>query len=233
MAELVAALDFDDAGEALRLADRLAGIVSWVKVGLELYSHAGPTLLGPLKTSGFKVFLDLKMFDIPNTVHHAVLAAGSGADMLTVHTLGGARMCRAAMEAAGQCVPSPLIFGVTVLTSFAPGELPGYRGDLRNLAADLAEKGHAWGLDGVVCSGHEAAAVKARCGAAFRCLTPGIRPAAAGSDDQRRVLTPAQAVRAGADYLVVGRPILRAPDPVAAARNILEEMELSAIRNPS
>lgn len=233
MAELVVALDLSDAAEALRLADSLTGIVPWVKVGLELHSHAGPALLRPLKERGFKVFLDLKMFDIPNTVSHAVRAAGADADMLTIHTLGGERMCRAALEAAGQCDSPPLIFGVTVLTSFAPGELPGYDGDLRELAADLAVKGRAWGLDGVVCSGHEAAAVKARCGAAFRCLTPGIRPAAAGDDDQRRVMTPAQAVQAGADYLVVGRPILRAPDPAAAARAIVEDMEHSAIRNPS
>ncbi|WP_300848064.1 orotidine 5'-phosphate decarboxylase / HUMPS family protein, partial [uncultured Bilophila sp.] len=118
----------------------------------------------------------------------------------------------------------PLLFAVTVLTSMAPGELPGYGEDLPGLAADLAAGGQAWGLDGVVCSGHEVETIKRRC-PSLLCLTPGIRPASGSTDDQRRVMTPAQAVRAGSDFLVVGRPITKAPVPADAARAILDEME--------
>lgn len=226
MAELVVALDLADTREALDMADRLSGIVPWVKVGLELYSHAGPDILCALQKKGFKVFLDLKMFDIPNTVARAVRSAGRYADLLTIHSLGGARMCQAAMDAAAQCEQPPLIFGVTVLTSFAPGELPGYQGDLGALATELAGNARDWGLDGVVCSGHELAAIKARCGKDFRCLTPGIRPSwTSAGDDQRRIMTPARAVALGSEYLVVGRPILHAPDPAAAARAILQDMQ--------
>ena len=152
-----------------------------------------------------------------------------GVDLITLHALGGERMIHAAVDAVRQSAeeggPKPLLFAVTVLTSMAPGELPGYGENLSGLAVDLAAGGQAWGLDGVVCSGHEVEAIKSRC-PGLMCLTPGIRPASgSASDDQRRIMTPAQAVRIGSDFLVVGRPITKAPVPADAARAILDEME--------
>ncbi len=198
-----------------------------MKVGLELFTQEGSSVVAALKDLGFKVMLDLKMFDIPNTVAGGVASAcRMGVDLITLHALGGERMIRAAAETiAAVDGPKPLLFAVTVLTSMAPGELPGYEGDLSALAADLAASGQVWGLDGVVCSGHEVEAIKARC-PGLLCLTPGIRPASGSvADDQRRVMTPAQAVRIGSDFLVVGRPITKSPVPADAARAILDEME--------
>lgn len=227
MSLLIVALDTRNAAGALRLADALTGIVPWVKVGLELFVHAGPSVVRRLKRRGFKVFLDLKMFDIPHTVRGGVLSAmTAGADMLTIHTLGGERMAHAAMEAAARARgQGPLVLGVTVLTSMGPGELPiCCADDPAVLAGNLAARARQWGLHGVVCSGHEAAAVKRRCGNDFICLTPGIRPSTEDVDDQRRVMAPSEAVAAGADYLVVGRPVTRAADPAAAARAIIQDM---------
>lgn len=229
MAQLIAALDYTNAADALATADALRGCPIWMKVGLELFTHEGPSVAARLKEMGFKVMLDLKMFDIPNTVKGGVRSAClMDVDLITVHALGGERMIRAAREAIEESAASggarPLLFAVTVLTSMAPGELPGYGEDLPGLAADLAVGGQAWGLDGVVCSGHEVETIKRRC-PSLLCLTPGIRPASGSTDDQRRVMTPAQAVRAGSDFLVVGRPITKAPVPADAARAILDEME--------
>ncbi len=228
MAELVLALDFPDAREALAAARPLAGIVPWMKVGLELFTASGPRVLGELKGMGFKTFLDLKLFDIPNTVRSAVRAAAlAGADMLTLHALGGSRMAQAAREGRDQG-PSgqsgPLLLAVTVLTSMEASDLPfpAPKG-VAGLVRDLAGRAKADYLDGVVCSGLECPQIKAECGSAFLCLTPGIRPAAAG-DDQRRTVTPVQAVEAGADFLVVGRPITKAADPARAARDVLAQM---------
>jgi orotidine-5'-phosphate decarboxylase len=188
-----------------------------------------------LKDLGFAVFLDLKLYDIPHTVQGAVLAAVRlRADMLTLHLTGGERMIRAAVDAANGGPHRPLLFGVTVLTSMAPGEFFACRGQsaraLANIAKKLALRAQAWGMDGVVCSGHEARTIRQATG--LRCLTPGIRLAHAAQDDQRRVVSPAKAVRAGADYLVVGRPITAAPDPVRAAQAILRDMHV-AHRKPS
>ena len=217
MAELVVALDFDDALDALNMAGALRGHVSWVKVGLELFISEGPRVLHSLKGLGFNVFLDLKLYDIPNTVRGAALAAAaSGADMMTLHLGGGERMCRAAVEAMAGQEHAPLLMGVTVLTSFAEGEVPGCSMLLGDLAKTLASGAAAWGMNGVVCSGHEVAAIK-KAHPALLCLTPGIRLAGSGGDDQRRVMTPAQAVRNGSDFLVVGRPITRAEHPAAVA----------------
>lgn len=228
MAELVVALDFDDTLEALNMATILRGQVSWVKVGLELFVMEGPRVLHALKGLGYKVFLDLKLHDIPNTVSRAALAcATAGADLITLHLAGGERMCRAASEALSTLPNRPLLFGVTVLTSLAEGELPGCREPLSDFARALADGAAAWGLDGVVCSGHECAGVKTR-HPELRCLTPGIRLSLTGSDDQRRVMTPAQAVAAGADFLVVGRPVTRSAEPAVAAAAILTDMEMPA-----
>ncbi len=223
MAELIVALDFDDALEALNMATSLRGHVSWVKVGLELFIREGPRVVNSLKGIGFQVFLDLKLHDIPNTVHGATLAcAAAQADLVTLHLSGGERMCRAALEAAAQAPRRPMLFGVSVLTSLADGELPGCAMPLAQMAHIMALKAEQWGLHGLVCSGHEVAAVKSATG--LKCLTPGIRLTGAGADDQRRVMTPAEAVAAGADYLVVGRPITRAPEPAVVAAAIMEDM---------
>lgn len=229
MAELVVALDFPDSGQALGLARTLAGTAPWAKVGLELFTAEGPALVAGLKDLGFKVFLDLKFLDIPNTVRGAVRSAARlGADMVNIHILGGARMAEAARagrdEGALPGTKGPLLLGVTVLTSMDDADLPlPFPGGAPALALELARRGRAYYLDGVVCSGQEAAAVKAACGRDFLCLTPGIRPAG-GDDDQRRTVTPAEAVAAGADYLVVGRPVTRAADPRAAALALLDQM---------
>lgn len=233
--QLIIALDIPELASALNLACRLSGLGCWFKVGLELFSAQGPRALAMLKERGDRVFLDLKYFDIPNTVRGAVASATRlGADMLTLHLMGGQRMAEAAREGreavAAPGTSGPLLMGVTVLTSVDPAELPG--GDAATAVRSLALHARDWGLDGVVCSGREVSGVKAACGPLLSCLTPGIRPAnpsgGNGSDDQRRVVTPAKAVRAGADYLVVGRPVTRAEDPATAAQAILDEMRCAS-----
>ena len=223
MANLVIALDYTDAVDALNMATQLQGHTPWMKVGLELFTREGPLVVKTLKRMGFHVMLDLKMFDIPNTVRGGLRAASwIGADLITVHLLGGERMCRAALEERESLEHKPLIFGVTVLTSLEQGELP-VEADIRQLATNLAGNASAWGLDGVVCSGLEVAGIKAA-HPKLRCLTPGIRPSGSESGDQRRVVTPAEAVAFGADFLVVGRPVTQAKDPVAAAKAIMDEI---------
>ena len=219
MAQLIVALDLPRKDAALSLARDLQGLVPWCKMGMELFTLAGPGLLESLRTLGFKVFLDLKFYDIPHTVGRAVKAAAAvGVDLLTLHCQGGGRMCRADSPAR------PLLFGVTVLTSFAAGEMPGIAAAPADFAMNLAADAQGWGLDGVVCSGQEAARIKAA-SPGLLCLCPGIRPAGTAAGDQRRIMTPAKAVAAGADFLVVGRPILEAPSPAEAARRILAEMD--------
>jgi orotidine-5'-phosphate decarboxylase len=226
-ATLVMALDFPAASQALRMAEKVRGIVPWVKVGLELFSAEGPRVVHALKDLGFAVLLDLKLHDIPHTVQGAVLAvARLRADMLTLHMVGGERMIRSAVEAAHSSPHRTLLFGVTVLTSMAPGDFFGSRAQsakaLANVAKKLALRAQAWGMDGVVCSGHEVRTIRQATG--LRCLTPGIRLNPPAQDDQRRTVGPADAVRAGSDYLVVGRPITAAPDPARAAEKILRDM---------
>lgn len=225
MAQLIVALDFPCREAALSLARGLRGLVPWCKVGMELFTVGGPALVEALKHLEYKIFLDLKFYDIPHTVAQAVKAAASlGIDMLTLHCQGGERMCREAVEAVfGIAESKPLLFGVTVLTSFMPGEMPGISAAPAEHALTLARGAHTWGLDGVVCSGHEAGQIKAAF-PGLQCLCPGIRPAGSSAGDQRRIMTPARAVAQGADFLVVGRPIIEAPSPVEAARRILAEM---------
>jgi orotidine-5'-phosphate decarboxylase len=233
-AALVVALDVPTADRALELAEALSGLPLWVKVGLELFTAEGPTLTRRLLDMGLPVFLDLKFHDIPNTVAGALVSATRlGVGMITVHMAGGEAMCRAAAEGRATALAGresgpggPLLMGVTVLTSQG-----GDAEVIRRLVVERALLARACGLDGVVCSGWEAAAVKAACGEDFLCLCPGIRFAEAGGagrGDQARVCTPAQAVAAGADFLVMGRPITKAADPAAAARRALEEMSPSA-----
>ena len=231
MPELIVALDLPDREKAVSMARQLRDALNWCKVGLELFTLGGPRLLERLKEQGFRVFLDLKFYDTPHTIARAVTAAGVlGADMLTLHCQGGTRMCQAALEARNTAVDAcsaPLLFGVTALTSFGPGEMPGVSAPPGVYAQDLAASAADWGLDGVVCSGREVRDIKAA-SPGLACLCPGIRPAGADSGDQRRTMTPAEAVEAGADYLVVGRPIIEAPSPAEAACAILEEIRAAA-----
>ncbi len=234
MSELVIALDYPDASGAMDMAGKLAGVVPWVKVGLELFTAEGPPMVTDLKEMGFKVFLDLKFHDIPNTVKGAVRSATRlGADMVNIHAIGGRRMAEGALEGRDQgTAPGqqpPILLAVTVLTSVGKGDIPLENApEPGDLALDLAVKAEQYGLSGVVCSALETERIKGRCGNDFYCLTPGIRPvdkgAAVGADDQRRVVTPAQAVRFGSDFLVVGRPVTGATDPKQAARLIMDEM---------
>ncbi|WP_029894328.1 orotidine-5'-phosphate decarboxylase [Desulfohalovibrio reitneri] len=228
MAELVVALDLPTAGEALDLADKLRGRVDWLKVGLQLFIAEGPNIVSSLKERGFSVFLDLKLHDIPNTVASAVTsAAARGADMLTLHASGGDRMLAAAVEARDRLTGArPILMGVTVLTSLGSEDMRGvYAADPEPLALDLSRKANTIGLDGVVCSAWEVAAIKRAASPGFACLTPGIRPdASGGGDDQRRTATPEEAVAQGTDYLVVGRPITRAAVPEQAAEEFAKRM---------
>ncbi len=225
MAELIVALDFDDANDALKMADTLQGTVKWVKVGLELFIAEGPRLIQSLKAMRYNVFLDLKLHDIPNTVRGAVLScARHKADMLTLHIVGGEAMVAAALECVQDAEHKPLIFGVTVLTSIGDGELPGYAGPVKELAQRLADEAYNWDLNGIVCSGNEVEQIKKR-HPKLLTLCPGIRMPDGDVGDQKRVMTPAQAVKNGADYIVVGRPITKAADPLKAAQEIIANME--------
>jgi orotidine-5'-phosphate decarboxylase len=222
MAELILALDLPSGDEALRLLDRLR-TVHWVKVGSILMMHEGPALVRTLVNRGHDVFLDLKWHDIPNTVREAVAAGRDlGARMATVHALGGAEMMAAAAEAAG---PDLAVVAVTVLTSHSIASYAGATGreapDLIEETVRHAARAVAAGLPGVVCSPREAARVRQRIGVGPRIVVPGIRRAGDAGDDQTRTATPDEAVAAGATHLVVGRPVLRDPNPQAAWAELL------------
>ena len=214
------ALDFPDSAKALALSDRLDPSQCGVKVGKELFVAAGPDLVRTLVKRGFRVFLDLKFHDIPNTAAGACAAATRlGVAMLNVHASGGRAMLRAAREAVdkeGGASP-PLLIAVTVLTSLSDADVQevGFTGTAAALAVRMARFAHDCRLDGVVCSAQEAPAMRAACGETFKLVTPGIRLAGAPAQDQARVVTPEAAVAAGADYLVIGRPITHAADPLA------------------
>ena len=218
------ALDFPDKEKALAFVSPLCGLIKWVKIGLQLFIAAGPDFIESVKKMGFNIFLDLKFYDIPNTVANAVISAGEiGADMLTLHLQGGERMCTAARAALGG-KNNPLLMGVTVLTSFAAGEMPGIDREPGEFAEELAEKATAWQMDGIICSGAEVAKIKAR-DPGLLCVCPGIRSGNEKHDDQRRVFTPDQAVAAGADFLVMGRPILLAEKPETVISDIYKRIE--------
>ena len=223
---LIVALDFPSARAALDHVDRLEGRCLWFKVGLELHLAAGQSVVDALAAAGYKVFLDLKLHDIPNTVAGAVRSlASSGASLLTVHGGGGAAMLAAAAEAAGPGGPS--LLAVTVLTSMDAAQLEGV-GVFEPPEAQvlrLASLATAAGISGLVCSPAEAAPIRRLLGEAPLLVVPGVRPAGAAAGDQRRVASPADAMRAGASMLVVGRPITAADDPREACETILREME--------
>jgi len=226
---ILCALDTADLPEAAWLAARLAGAAGGIKLGKEFFTAHGPDGLRKVQAAGQPVFLDLKYHDIPATVTGAVrAAAGLGVFMLTVHASGGAAMLRAAAEAAHAAgARRPRIVAVTVLTSLDADDLAavGQAGPVSAQVQKLARLAYASGVDGVVCSPHEVAMLRKACGPDFLLVVPGVRPASAASDDQKRIATPAEAIAAGADYLVIGRPITRASDPVAAARAIAAELE--------
>jgi len=230
---VIVAMDFPDADAALSLARRLTPDLCRLKVGKELFTAAGPALVERLTRSGFAVFLDLKFHDIPNTVAQACkCAAGLGVWMLDVHALGGRSMLAAAREALGSAIDRPRLIAVTILTSLGADELRevGIEDAPSRAVSRLAALTQLSGLDGVVCSALEAASLRSQCGPGFLLVTPGIRPASgAGArhepvDDQKRVAAPRAALEAGASYLVIGRPITRATDPLAALRSIHREI---------
>jgi orotidine-5'-phosphate decarboxylase len=224
---IIVALDFAARTPALSLVERLDPARCRLKVGKELFTRCGPAFVEVLQERGFEVFLDLKFHDIPNTVAGACAAAADlGVWMVNLHISGGARMIEAARARLDRVSRPPLLIGVTLLTSLGREDLsavgcPGEPGE-RVLA--LAALGHAAGLDGVVCSPLEAAAVRAAQGPDFRLVTPGVRPAGVSHADQVRVMTPREARLAGADDLVIGRPITEAEDPLAALRAIEDSL---------
>jgi orotidine-5'-phosphate decarboxylase len=225
--KIIVALDFPDAASALALVDRLDPALCRLKVGKELFTVAGPDLVRALVARGYEVFLDLKFHDIPNTVAAACrAAAGLGVWMMNVHASGGRRMMQAAREALEELPQRPLLIGVTVLTSMSAEDLAetGIAAAPADQVMRLASLTQACGLDGVVCSAQEAALLRQRLGEDFRLVTPGIRPAGSEAGDQRRVMTPTQAIAAGASDLVIGRPITAAADPVKVLQSINDEI---------
>jgi len=228
--KLIVALDLPSGGAASLMAEALQGHVGMFKVGSELFTAEGPVTVRYLVTTGMKVFLDLKFHDIPNTVRAAAReAAELGVSLVNVHASGGRKMMEAALEGARSARDGshPKVLAVTILTSLERLDLEevGISGTPEEAVIRLARLAESAGLDGVVASPREISAVRRACGPGFLIVTPGIRPASAAVNDQARIATPASAVQAGADYLVVGRPITSAADPVAAADAIVAEMD--------
>jgi orotidine-5'-phosphate decarboxylase len=232
---LIVALDFDSLNTALKFAKSLADVVGMFKIGSQLFTAAGPAAVKEIAALGAGVFLDLKFHDIPNTVAGAVLscAAMSGVQLVNVHALGGTAMLHAAAQAISAGVPMgadrPRLLAVTVLTSMDHKAIRevGIGGPPKTRVVKLAKLAKSAGVDGVVASVQEARAIRKACGRDFLIVTPGVRPkdnASANGDDQARTATASEAIKAGADFLVVGRPILAAPDPRAAAQAIVDEI---------
>ncbi|MFC5532210.1 orotidine-5'-phosphate decarboxylase [Cohnella yongneupensis] len=233
-AKVMVALDKPDAEAALKLAAQLEGVGCWMKVGMELFYAAGPAVVRELKARGFRVFLDLKMHDIPNTVRGGARSITRlGVDLFNVHGAGGVAMMSAAAEGvreaveAGDAAAAPIVIAVTQLTSTSQAVLNdeiGIGGPLEAAVVSYAKLAKQAGLQGVVASPLEVAAIKGACGALFITVTPGIRPRGADAGDQTRITTPYDAVAMGTDYLVIGRPITAAADPAGALNDILKEM---------
>ena len=224
---IIVVLDFPDAKTALELASRLDPGACRVKVGKELHLAAGPKVVDDLMRLGYDVFLDLKFHDIPNTVASACrVAASQGVWMVNVHSRGGRRMMLAAREAVDVARVKPLLIGVTVLTSLSDADMleVGFVGTVAANVLRLATMTRDCGLDGVVCSAHEAATLKAALGAGFQLVTPGIRLEYDAKGDQQRVVTPADAIKMGSDFLVIGRSITHAKDPIATLHSINRQL---------
>ncbi|WP_291323547.1 orotidine-5'-phosphate decarboxylase [Desulfonatronospira sp.] len=226
---IIVALDLGSREQALELARALRPITNWVKIGLELFTSCGPGVVHEIKQLDYNIFLDLKLMDIPNTVNKTVgNCIHMGVDMITLHLLGGEKMVNAALEARRGIVspgsPGPMLVGVTLLTSLDKTDLawPEDR-SLYSVVLDLAARANAWGLDGVVCSGQEAAGIKERAPDNFCLVTPGIR---SGQDaaDQKRAVTPSMAMTSGATHLVIGRPVTASSDPAGALVQVRREL---------
>jgi orotidine-5'-phosphate decarboxylase len=227
---LFVALDTPDLSHALAIAERVQPVAGGLKVGLEFISAQGPEGIRAVAALGMPIFADVKFHDIPNTVAGAARALVSlNIALFNVHVAGGEAMMRAAVDAAAKSKLRPAVLGVTILTSLDDAALVsiGQLGPAQEQTLRLARLAKRAGLDGVVCSPQDAGAVRDVCGTEFLIVTPGIRPSGVGLADQRRVTTPAAAVQAGADILVVGRPVTEAPDPAAAAKAILSELAVA------
>ena len=225
--DLILALDCESADEAAPILRQLSGRLRWVKIGLQMFTAYGPDYVRRVADQGFNVFLDLKLHDIPNTVAKAVQSlAPLPIGMLTLHTSGGREMMEWAVKAQRQYKPELLLLGVTVLTSMDDAALngTGVPGTAASQVERLARLAASAGMSGLVCSPHEVAPLRAALPAGVQLVTPGVRPADSAKDEQKRVMTPGDAARAGSSYIVVGRPILRAADPAAAAAAILREL---------
>jgi len=226
--KIIVALDYATASPALSLVERLEPSLCRLKVGKELFTACGPDLLEKLMRSGFDVFLDLKFHDIPNTTAQACKAAScQGVWMVNVHALGGRKMLEAAREAVNSSVQPPKLIAVTLLTSMAKQDLIelGINETPAEMVLRLAKMTKECGLDGVVCSAQEAKLLREHCGEEFCLVTPGIRPSHANLDDQSRVMSPLAAMNAGSSYLVIGRPVTQAKDPLQALLDINKELE--------
>ena len=225
--KIIVALDYPDAQAALDLVSRLEPALCRLKIGKELFTLAGPKIVEQCMQRGFEVFLDLKFHDIPNTTAQACKAAASlGVWMVNVHALGGRKMMETAREAVANSAKPPKLIAVTILTSMAQEDLAGIgiTATPAEMVLRLATLARDSGLDGVVCSAQEAALLRQHCGPNFNLVTPGIRPADAAADDQSRIMTPSAALKNGASYLVIGRPITKAADPLLALQNISKEI---------
>ena len=231
---VIVSLDYPSAREAMKLVRLLDPNQCRLKIGKELFTASGPDLVESLVAKGYDIFLDLKYHDIPNTVARACSAAARlGVWMLNVHTSGGRKMLSAAREAVDSESHKPLIIGVTLLTSLSTDDLMelGIRTSTGEQVLHLAGMAKDSGLDGVVCSAQESGILSSEIGRDFILVTPGIRPAGAEADDQKRIMTPAEAIRAGSHYLVIGRPITSAGDPLKALSKINEEIESALKEN--
>ncbi|HEY0791631.1 MAG TPA: orotidine-5'-phosphate decarboxylase [Chthoniobacterales bacterium] len=224
--KIILALDVPSRSDALRLVDQLGGEVRWFKIGLQLFCAEGPAFVRELRGAGANVFLDLKLHDIPQTVRHAVQTViGMGVQMLTIHLLGGTEMCMAAVT--GRSTADALLLGVTVLTSLTDDDLreTGFRTVVEDEVLLLGNLAKSAGIPGLVASPKEVAVLRKHYGSYFTIVTPGVRPVWAEPGDQKRFVTPAEAIQAGADYLVIGRPIHGASKPIEALRRVIEEVE--------
>jgi orotidine-5'-phosphate decarboxylase len=231
--QLIVALDLPSAAQARRLVYAIGEAATTYKIGKQLFTAEGPQFVRELVSSGRKVFLDLKFHDIPNTVASAVKAAAElRVSMLTVHASGGGKMLRAAVDAAVGSQNQPLILAVTVLTSLSDSDLQevGVAGNVLSQVLRLGALARSAGLVGVVASAKEASELRREMGEGFAIVTPGVRPAGSAAGDQARVVTPKDAIAAGATHLVVGRPILEAPDPAKAADAIVAEIEAAQMK---
>ncbi len=224
---VIVALDFPDPAPAFDLLDRIDPKQCRVKIGKEMFTRAGPGFVEQVAAQGFDIFLDLKYHDIPNTVAAACAAAADlGVWMLNVHASGGRKMMETAAGRLAQLTQRPLLIGVTILTSLGQDDIAeiGYTGSPADNVRRLAALAEDSGLDGVVCSPLEVTALRAERAAEFALVTPGVRPAGSAANDQKRIMTPADAIRAGASHLVIGRPITAADDPLASLTAINAEV---------